>query len=166
MFENRTRIIRNGLTIFLSSLITIGGIFLSSKFLDWEIKDVIDMDELLFLPSIIAFILVGAVIGWLAYFEDVKTIMWNFIGITLIFGLVFPIIVGILVAKEQLPQTSLANIILFPASWLAAYILYKSSDYFALNYGHKSKETQEDNQEFDEALERISDRLYAKTNNK
>ncbi len=160
MFENKTRVVRNSLAIFLAGTLSFVGIYLSSQFLEWELKGKIDRGETLFIPSIVAFSLVGAVIGWLAYFEDVKKIMWNFIIIVLIFGVVFPIIVCIFVFRGQLDNTALANLIEFPGSWFAAYVIYKSANSIAEEHGHRADEFREERAKHDAAIDKLHDQLY------
>ena len=160
MLENRSRTFRNSLAILLAGSLSIVGIYLSAQFLEWEMERKINMDELLFLPSIVAFMLVGAAIGWLAYFDDMKKIMWNFIVIVLIFGLVFPIIVGVLVSRDQLENAALANIIMFPGSWFAAYVIHRSANHVAAEHGHKTDEFKEEKAEHDAAIERLQQRFY------
>ena len=65
--------------------------------------------------------------------------MWNFIGIVLIFGVVFPIIIGVLVSRGNLEESAIANLVVLPGSWLASFIIYKSTNYFEAEHGHLSK---------------------------
>jgi len=162
MTEDRTKLVRNSLAILVAGTLSILGIYLSSLFLELELERKVDMDEFLFLPSIGAFLLVGAAIGWLAYYEDVKKIMWNFIVIVLIFGIVFPIAVGILVSRGQLDNNALANIILFPGSWFAAYIIHKSANYVASEHGHLSKMSIEEREKLDNVIKKLNENAINK----
>ncbi len=142
MFENRMRIIRNSIAIFLAGSLIFGGIYLTVKLLEWAFLTKPGLDYLILFPSAIAFSMVGAVIGSIAYIEDVSSITWTFVAIIVIFGFIFPIIVFILVNRDKLPNIALLSIALFPLSLGAAYIVVKSSKYFLYNYGHDPKEDQ------------------------
>ncbi|NPD88678.1 MAG: hypothetical protein HGN29_08130 [Asgard group archaeon] len=142
MIENKTRVIRNCIAIILAGGSIFGGIYLTVKILEWGILTQPGLGSLILFPSVIAFSIVGAIIGGIAYFEDVNSLTWSFVVIIVTFGFVFPIVVLIMVFREILPEISLVSLALLPLSWGAGYVVVKSSNYFSFNYGHDPKKVQ------------------------